>query len=62
MVRKAGIWAARLGLGPEHWDSGLEVEIWASRLGIGPKGWDSGLETRRGGTDKEGEGENSPYV
>ena len=30
-----GIWASRLGFGPQGRDMGLEAEIWASRLGKG---------------------------
>ena len=45
-----GIWASRLGFGPQGWDMGLQTEIWAWRLG-------------GGGYKKEGEeGENSPYM
>ena len=38
---EVGIWASRLGFGPQGWDMGLEAEIWAWKLG----------------GDKEGEGE-----
>ena len=32
---EVGIWASRLGFGPQCWDMGLEAEIWAWRLGEG---------------------------
>ena len=35
MGLEVGIWASRLGFGPQGWDMGLEAEIWASRLGGG---------------------------
>ena len=31
---EAGIWASRLGFGPQDWDLGLKTGIWASRLGF----------------------------
>ena len=43
---EAGIWASRLGFGPQGWDLGLESRIWASSLGFGPRGKDLGLEDR----------------
>ena len=43
---EAGIWASRLGFGPQGWDSGLESRIWASSLGFGPRSKDLGLEAR----------------
>ena len=33
MGSEAGIWASRLGIGPQGWDMGFEAEIWAWRLG-----------------------------
>ena len=46
---RAGIWASKLGFGPQSWDLGLKVWIWAtrqeifaSRLGFEPHGWDLG--------------------
>ena len=44
MGLKAGIWASRLGFGPQGWDLGLKVGFWASRLGLGAQGWDLGLK------------------
>ena len=35
MGLEVGIWASRLGFGPQGWDMGLEAEIWAWRLGGG---------------------------
>ena len=35
-----GIWALRVGFGPQDWDLGLEAGIWASRLRYGPGGWE----------------------
>ena len=32
MSLKAGIWASRLGFGPQGWDLGLKAGIWALRL------------------------------
>ena len=56
-----GIWALRLGFGPQDWDLGLEAGIWASRLRYGPGGWGKG--GYKGEEEEEGEGgENSPYV
>ena len=51
MGLEARIWALRLGFGPRDWDLGLETGIWASRLGF-----------EEGDKEKEGEGENPPYV
>ena len=42
-----GIWASRLGFGPQDLDLGLEAGIWASRLRYGPGGG--------GSTEKEEE-------
>ena len=36
---EGGIWASRLGFGPQDWNLGLEAGIWASRLRNGPGGW-----------------------
>ena len=33
MGLEAGIWALRLGFGPQNWDLGLEAGIWAERWG-----------------------------
>ena len=52
-----GIWASRLGFGPQGWDLGLEVGIWASRLGFGPRGWALGLRAWGGVMEKEEEEE-----
>ena len=35
---KAGIWASRLGFGPQGWDLGLDTGIWALRLGFESEG------------------------
>ena len=46
MGLKAGIWASRLGLGPQVWVLGLEAGFGALRLGFGLQGWDLGLKAR----------------
>ena len=33
MGLEAGIWASRLGFGPQGWDLDLKAGIWALRLG-----------------------------
>ena len=52
-----GIWALRVGFGPQDWNLGLEAGIGASRLRDGSGGWGVGWY----GDEGEG-GENSPYV
>ena len=37
MGLEVGIWASRLGFGPQGMDMGLEAEIWAWRLEVGTK-------------------------
>ena len=37
MGLEVGIWASRLGFGPQGWDKGLQAEMWAWRLG--GRGW-----------------------
>ena len=38
-----GIWASKLGFGPQSWVLGFKTGIWASRLRFG---WDFSLEGR----------------
>ena len=52
-----GVWASRLGFGPQDRDLGLKTGIWASRLEFGPQGWDL-----RGGTLKKEEKEKFPHM
>ena len=52
---EVGIWASRLGFGPQGWDMGLEAEIWAWRLGEGGTNYEEEEEEEEGE-----EGENSP--
>ena len=49
-----GIWALRLGFGPQDWDLGLKAGIWASRLRYGPGGWgEGGTEKKEKEKEKE---------
>ena len=34
---QTGIWALRLGFWPKEWDLGLKDRIWTLRLGFGPQ-------------------------
>ena len=42
----AGIWASRMGFGPQGWDLGLQARILAFRLGFGPQRWNFDLDIR----------------
>ena len=52
-----GIWALRVGFGPQDWDLGLETGIWASRLRYGPEGWGEG-----GVEEEEEKKEKTPHM
>ena len=52
MGLEPGIWASRLGFGPQGWNLGLKTGIFTSRLEFRPQDWDL-----RGGTKKEKEEE-----
>ena len=47
MGLKVGIWALRLGFGPQDWDLGLKAGIWASRLRYGPGGCGGGAKKEK---------------
>ena len=59
MGLEVGIWALRVGFGPQDWDFGLEAGIWASRLRYGPGGWGEGGTKKE---KKEEEEEKIPHM
>ena len=55
-----GIWALRLGFGPQDWDLGLKARIWASRLRYGPGGWGAGTKKEEEEKEEEEEHHSGP--